>query len=50
MFPPMDGVFFKLKNTIWDHKTSQKGHLFKYEMYASSECWINHISIDVWFG
>ncbi len=33
---------------IFDHKTSQKG-LFLIEIYMSSESWINHISIDVWF-
>ncbi len=32
-----------------DHKTSHKGQFFEIEMYASSESWINNISIDVWF-
>ncbi len=30
-----------------EHKTSK---FFKTEIYASSESWINNISIDVWFG
>ncbi len=29
-----------------EHKTSHKGH----EIYASPESWLNHFSIDVWFG
>ncbi len=33
-----------------DHKTSIKWHFFQIEIYASSESWINNISIDVWFG
>ncbi len=33
-----------------EHKTSHKGQYFEIEMYASSEIWINNISIDVWFG
>ncbi len=32
-----------------EHKTSHKGQFFKIEMYASSESWINNLSIDVWF-
>ncbi len=32
-----------------DHKTSHKGQFYEIEMYASSESWINVISIDVWF-
>ncbi len=32
-----------------DHKISHKGQFLEIEMYASSESWINHISIDVWF-
>ncbi len=31
------------------HKTSQKGTFFEIDIYASSESWINNISIDVWF-
>ncbi len=30
-----------------EHKTS---HFYEIEIYASSESWINNISIDVWFG
>ncbi len=33
-----------------DHKTSIKWHFFQIEIYTSSESWINHISINVWFG
>ncbi len=33
-----------------EHKTSHTGQFLKIEIYASSEIWINHISIDVWFG
>ncbi len=32
-----------------DHKTSHKGQFYKIYIYASSESWISHISIDVWF-
>ncbi len=32
-----------------EHKTSHKCRFFEIEMYASSEIWINHLSIDVWF-
>ncbi len=32
-----------------DHKTSHKGNSFEREIYASSESWINKLSIDVWF-
>ncbi len=32
-----------------EHKTSHKGLFYKIEIYASSESWINNISIDVWF-
>ncbi len=32
-----------------DHKTSLKCQFFQIEMYTSSECWINNLSIDVWF-
>ncbi len=32
-----------------EHKTSHMGQLFDIEMHASSESWINNISIDVWF-
>ncbi len=35
--------------TIMDHKTSRTGQFFKIEIYASSESWINNLSIDVWF-
>ncbi len=37
-------------NVTLEHKTSHKGPFFEIEIYASSECWINNISIDVWFG
>ncbi len=30
-------------------QTSHKGQFFEIEMYASSESWINALSIDVWF-
>ncbi len=36
-----------LKYVTLEHKTSQ---FFEIEIYASSESWINNISIDVWFG
>ncbi len=32
-----------------DHKTSHKGQFCEIEIYASSESWINNLSIDVWF-
>ncbi len=32
-----------------EHKTSHKGTFLEIEIYASSESWINDISIDVWF-
>ncbi len=32
-----------------EHKTSLKYQSFEIEIYASSEIWINNISIDVWF-
>ncbi len=32
-----------------EHKTSHMGQIYEIEMYASSESWINNISIDVWF-
>ncbi len=32
-----------------EHKTSLKCQFLQIEMYTSSESWINHISIDVWF-
>ncbi len=32
-----------------EHKTSHKGQFFEIKMYASSESWINKLSIDVWF-
>ncbi len=34
----------------YEHKTSHKGTFLEIEIYASSESWINHIYIDVWFG
>ncbi len=37
------------KYVTLDHKTSHKGQFFKIEIYATSESWINNISIDVWF-
>ncbi len=33
-----------------DNKNSHKGKFVELEMYASSESWINNISIDVCFG
>ncbi len=33
-----------------EHKTRHNGQFLEIEMYASSESWINNISIDVWFG
>jgi len=33
-----------------EHKTSHKCQFFEIESYASSERWLNNISIDVWFG
>ncbi len=33
---------------MW-HKTSHKGEFFEIKMYASSESWINKLSIDIWF-
>ncbi len=32
-----------------EHKTSHKGQFCEIEIYASSESWINNLSIDVWF-
>ncbi len=32
-----------------DHKTSHKCPFLEVEIYASSESWLNNISIDVWF-
>ncbi len=32
-----------------ERKTSHKGTFSQVEIYASSESWINNISIDVWF-
>ncbi len=32
-----------------EHKTSQKGQFCEFEIYTSSEIWINKLSIDVWF-
>ncbi len=32
-----------------EHKTSHKGQFCETEIYASSESWINNLSIDVWF-
>ncbi len=37
-------------NVTKDNKTSHKWQFCEIEMYASSESWINNISIDVWFG
>ncbi len=31
-----------------DHKTSHKGTFFDIEIYASSESWINQLSIYAW--
>ncbi len=33
-----------------EHKNSHEGQFFEINSYASSESWINNISIDVWFG
>ncbi len=38
------------KYVTLEHKTSHKCQFGEIEMYASSESWINNISIDVWFG
>ncbi len=32
-----------------EHKTSHNGQFSKIEINASSESWINNLSIDVWF-
>ncbi len=32
-----------------EHKTRHTGQFLEIEIYASSESWLNHISIDVWF-
>ncbi len=37
-------------NVTLEHKTSHKGQFCEIEMCASSERWINNLSIDVWFG
>ncbi len=37
------------KYVTMDHKTSHKGTFFEFEIYTSSESWINNLSIDVWF-
>ncbi len=37
-------------NVTLEHKTSHKGQFWEIEIYTSSESWINHISIDLWFG
>ncbi len=40
----------QLQYVTLEHKTSHNDTFYEIEMYASSESWINHISIDVWFG
>ncbi len=35
--------------SICDTGPQNKGQFFKIEIYASSESWINKLSIDVWF-
>ncbi len=35
--------------TTLEHKTCHKCQFFEIEISASSESWINNISIDVWF-
>ncbi len=47
-----DAGWLHVKDTTahMDNKTSHKGQFFEIEMFTSSESWINHISIDVWFG
>ncbi len=36
-------------NVTLEHKTSHKCQFVEIEIYASSESWVNNISIDVWF-
>ncbi len=45
-------IIFNIINYIWTWSTNQTyGWIFcEFEIYGSSESWINHISIDVWFG
>ncbi len=38
-----------IKFVTLNHKTSHKGQFFEIEIYATSESWINKLSIDVWF-
>ncbi len=38
------------QNVTLEHKTSHNGQFSEIEINASSESWINNISIDVWFG
>ncbi len=40
---------FSSINVTIDHKNSLKGLFLFIEIYASSESWINNLSIDVWF-
>ncbi len=45
-------ILFYITVTIYvtlNHKTSHKGQFYEIEIYTSSESWINHLSIDVWF-
>ncbi len=47
-------IVFKMSGHVvivyLEHKTSHKGQFLEIEIYASSESWMNNISIDVWFG
>ncbi len=43
-------VFHKISLYVTlEHKTSHESQFFEIEIYASSESWINNLSIDVWF-
>ncbi len=42
-------TFLDLKYVTLEHKTSHKGQFWEIEIYASSESWIDNISIDAWF-
>ncbi len=43
------GVQFNAIYVTLEHKTCHKCQFFEIEIYASSESWINKLSIDVWF-
>ncbi len=42
-------LFIWILYVTLEHKTSLKCLFFEIEIYASSESWINKLSIDVWF-